>query len=57
MNEITSIDFATKVQALQAIHILIPAAVEFAVEQVGFDGVKTFFNDYKAVAELALQAA
>lgn len=57
MNEITSINFATKLETLQAIYALIPAAVEFAGEQVGVDGVKAFFNGYKAVPELALQAA
>ena len=57
MNEITSIDFATKADALQAIHALIPAAVEYAGEQVGLGGIQAFFNGYKETPELALQAA
>lgn len=57
MNEITSIDFAPKAEALQAIHALIPAAVEFACEQVGPDGVKAVFNGYKDAPEIALLAA
>jgi hypothetical protein len=57
MNEITFTDFALKAEALKTIHALVPDAVKFAGEQVGVDGVKTFFNDYKDVPELALNAA
>ena len=57
MNEITSIDFALKAEGLQAIHAMIPAAVESAGEQVGVDGIKAFFNGYKDAPELATQAA
>ena len=57
MNEITSIDFATQTEALQAIQALIPAAIEFAGEQLGIDGIKAFFNGYKEALELSLMAA
>ena len=57
MNEIISIDFALKAEALQAMHAIIPAAVEFAGAQVGVDGIKAFFNGYKDAPELATQAA
>lgn len=57
MNEITFIDFAQKAEALQTIHALIPAAVEFAGEQVGINGIQAFFNGYKDAPEVALQAA
>ena len=57
MNEIISIDFAPKAQALLAIHALIPEAIDFAAEHVGLDGVKNFFNGYKEAPEVKLLAA
>ena len=57
MNEISHIDFALKAEALQAIRDIIPAAVQFAAEQVGLDGIEAFFNGYKNAPELAVRAA
>jgi len=57
MNEIISIDFAPKLEALSAIHALIPSAIEYAAEQVGANGVEAFFSGYKDAPEVAVQAA
>ena len=54
MNEYSHIEFALKAEALQAIRDIIPAAVQFAGEQVGLNGIKAFFNGYKNASELAL---
>ena len=57
MNEITLIDFASKVEALQAIHDVIPISVEHVIAQVGTAGVKAFFDGYRDSVELSLMAA
>ena len=57
MNEISHVEFALKTEALQAIHNIIPTAVQFAGEQVGLNGIKAFFNGYKDAPELAVRAA
>lgn len=57
MNEIVSIDFAEKVETLQALHDMVPAAVEYASEKVGPAGVLAFFDGYKVPQELFLLAA
>lgn len=57
MNEITSIDFSSRIEALLTIQALVPTAVESACEQVGTDGVRAFFDGYKDAPEISKQAA
>ncbi|MCW5648722.1 MAG: hypothetical protein KIS62_03130 [Ramlibacter sp.] len=52
-----SIDFTEQTEALMAIKKNVPAAVAYAVEQVGVEGVQKFFDGYKDCPELEKLAA